>query len=103
VEQFHWSAPTTREEVAYTPSTTFVISPLGRVLDDLSKRVDGVARQLARTLVVEHHPRIEPGHNEIARVAHEYWRARVEHNIPGTPEEDWLQARMRVLADRRGS
>ncbi len=85
----------------YTPPTTFVVSPLGRVADDLSKHVRDVVRALRGTLAVQHHARGEPRDEEIADRAYQRWRWRAEHNLPGSAEEDWVQARRELLAARR--
>lgn len=87
--------------LVYTPPTTFVVSPLGRVVEDLSRRVREISQVLKGTLAVQHHQRAEPGHEEIAKRAYARWLWRSERQIQGTAEADWLQARREIIAQRR--
>jgi schlafen family protein len=102
LEQFNAADGSVVGQLIYTPPTTFVVSPLGRVVDDLSKRVRDIAVALQGTLAVENHPRTEPSDAAIAECAYAFWRFRVEHNIPGSADDDWLRARLQVLAQNRG-
>jgi hypothetical protein len=88
-------------ELAYTPPTTFVVSPLGRLVEELSSRVRDIARTLQGTLVVQQHSRTEPSHSAIAERAYQLWALRVSKDIPGTEEEDWSRARQQLLAQMR--
>lgn len=87
--------------LVYTPPTTFVVSPLRSVVDDVANHVRDVARALGGTLVVQHFERQEPTEDEIRERAHELWENREKHGIPGSPTSDWLNARRALLAERR--
>jgi Putative DNA-binding domain/Protein of unknown function (DUF2934) len=87
--------------LTYTPPSTFVVSPVGRVVSDLVDRVKEISKALNRTLVVEQHPRVEPPREEIAKRAYQLWQVRERHDAAGTPESDWLRARAQLLTALR--
>lgn len=88
-------------ELMYTPPSTFVVSPLGRVVAELNDRVREITKALNRTLVVEQHSRTEPPDEEIARCAHQLWELRETRQTIGSAEDDWLRARAHLLRVRR--
>ncbi len=85
----------------YIPPMTTVVSPLGSVIEDLSKQVREVVVSLRSTLSVQHLARCEPSDDEIREQAHNFWDMRQKHNRPGSPLSDWLNARRAVLAAGR--
>ncbi|MBI4956509.1 MAG: putative DNA binding domain-containing protein [Myxococcales bacterium] len=85
----------------YTPPTTFVVSPLGAVVEELGKHVRDVARTLGSTLVVQNFERREPLEDEIRERAHRFWLMREERGFPGSATSDWVNARRALLAERR--
>jgi|GEM_PF-1738587 len=89
------------ELLTYTPPTTFVVSPLGRVVDELSSRVREVTQALQGTLSVEHHARVEPNDDAIAERAFELWQARLADEVPGSAADDWFRARQQLLYQGR--
>lgn len=90
-----------KQALIYTPPTTFIVSPLGSVVEDLAKQVREVARALKSTLVVQQFERQEPTVDEIRERAHRLWADRQQRGIPGSPISDWLNARRALLAERR--
>jgi hypothetical protein len=87
--------------LAYIPPTTFVVSPLEKLVQETSKRIGEIAQSMRGTLVVEQHPRAEPSDNDIAVRAHHLWLRRAERGQPGSAENDWFCARRQLLAERR--
>lgn len=90
-----------KNALIYTPPTTFVVSPLGSIVEGLGKQVRDVARALSSTLVVQHFERHEPSEDEIRERAYERWLMREKHGLPGSPISDWFNARRALLAERR--
>jgi hypothetical protein len=88
-------------DLVYTPPSTFVVSPLGPVVEDMGKQVRDVARALGSTLVVQHFERQEPSEDDIRQVAYERWVMREKHGLPGSAATDWLHARRFLLNQRR--
>lgn len=101
LEVVNWFDGTNKQALTYTPPTTFVVSPLGSVVEDLAKQVRDVAKALNSTLVVQHFERQEPSEDEIRERAHRIWTGRQQHDIPGSAMSDWLNARRALLAERR--
>lgn len=89
------------DQLEYTPPTTFVVSPLGRVVEELSQHVRALGQTLRGTLVIQQHERIEPSEAAIAERAHQLWSLRVQHDTPGSPANDWLLARKQLLVAQR--
>ena len=86
----------------YTPPGTFVVSPLGSVIEDLAEHTRDVARALTRTLVVQQFEREEPTEEEIRARANKIWQMRQRNGgLSGTAMTDWLSARRALLAERR--
>lgn len=81
----------------YTPPSTFVVSPLGKVVSDLSDRVREISKALNQTLVVEQHARVEPSQEQIAALAYHLWQLRELHGTAGSPDDDWRRARAHLL------
>jgi len=88
-------------DLVYTPPSTFVISPLGPVVEDLGKQVRDIARALGNTLVVQHFERREPCEEEIRARAHQVWLVREKRGQPGSALGDWFSARRMLLDQRR--
>jgi hypothetical protein len=101
LEPVIWHDGGNRETVIYTPPTTFVVSPLGSLVEDLVKQAGEVAQALKSTLVVQHFERQEPSDDEIRERAYRQWEMRQTHGLPGSPMSDWLHARMLLLDARR--
>jgi hypothetical protein len=89
-------------ELTYVPPGTFVVSPLGRVVDELSKHVRSIERALHRTLLVEH-VRAEPNENAIAQRAYRIWERRMRDNVAGSADADWAHARHQLLRELRNT
>jgi hypothetical protein len=105
LEQVQWLAREGHAEqkydLVYTPPSTFVVSPLGSLVEDLVKQVRDVAGALGGTLVVQHLEHQEPSEDEIREVAYERWLRREKNGLPGSPAADWLHARRLLLNQRR--
>lgn len=101
LEQFTAFDNSSVDKLTYTPPGTFVVSPLGSIMQQLSKNVQDIQRALRGTLAVEQHARTEPCDSEIAARAYQLWQIRLQHNVRGTAEGDWLQARRQILNARR--
>lgn len=89
------------QELAYIPPDSFVASPLGTLVGDLSKQVQDLGKILRGTLVVEQHASVEPSEAAIAERAHQLWSLRKQRNTLGSAEADWFQARRQLIAQRR--
>jgi hypothetical protein len=90
-----------KNALIYTPPTTFVVSPLGTLVEDLGKQLRDVAGALRGTLVVQQFERVEPSEEAIRHRAHQLWLNREKRNIPGSAESDWARARRSLLAETR--
>lgn len=89
------------QELTYLPPASFVVSPLGRLLEDLTKRVHDIGKTLRGTLAVQARVRVEPSEAAIAERAHRLWLMRTERGTAGSARSDWFLARRQLLAEMR--